>query len=141
MTTAEEFKKLAAEARSKSNARLQYERILEDMMEAVKDGKCAMPLRKYTLEGIKFAHQGARLTDEEAEQLYKDQEEVYEYFRKDGFTVREMDIELPSTLDISMSEQVRQQIEFAKRIAEKDVLIIWDVDGFDGESEKPSIIV
>ena len=141
MTKAEEFKERATNARTKSNAERQYERLIKEIEDAVDEGKAAFPLRKFTQEGIKYAHQGIRLSDEDAKQLYDEQEQLYDCFRKNGFVVREEDVEMPSTLDISMPEQVRQQIEMTKRMIEKDVYIIWDVEEFDSDKESNSGLV
>ena len=141
MTKAEEFKERAINARTKSNAELQYERLIKEIEDAVDEGKAAFPLRKFTQAGIKYAHQGIRLSDEDAKQLYDEQEQLYDCFRKNGFVVREEDVEMPSTLDISMPEQVRQQIEMTKRMIEKDVYIIWDVEEFDSDKASDSGLV
>ena len=109
MTKAEEFKERATNARTKSNAERQYERLIKEI--------------------------------EDAKQLYDEQEQLYDCFRKNGFVVREEDVEMPSTLDISMPEQVRQQIEMTKRMIEKDVYIIWDVEEFDSDKESNTGLV
>lgn len=141
MTKAEEFKERATNARTKSNAELQYERLIKEIEDAVDEGKAAFPLRKFTQDGIQYAHQGVRLSGEDAKQLYDEQEQLYDCFRKNGFVVREEDVEMPSTLDISMPEQVRQQIEMTKRMIEKDVYIIWDVEEFDSDKASDSGLV
>jgi len=141
MTKAEEFKAIASDARKKTTAQLRYERLLNDIKEAAEDGKSAIPLRKFTVEGIKYANQVMPVSDEEAKAAYDDQEALYDCFRENGFVVRETDVEMPSTLDISMPEHVRQQIEMTKRMIEKDVYIIWDEGDFDKESEHESGII
>lgn len=143
MTTAEELKQLAADARKKSSAYRQFERIVEDCREAAKAGKVAIQTRKYTQIGIKanYAQQGLRLDDVEAKKIYDDQAELYNYLRGAGFDVREQELETPSTLDINMPEAVRKQIEMVKEMVEKDVYIIWDVEEFDSDGKESSIIL
>lgn len=143
MTTAEELKQLAADARKKSSAYRQFERIVEDCREAAKAGKVAIQTRKYTQTGIKanYAQQGLRLEDAEAKKIYDDQAELYNYLRGAGFDVREQELETPSTLDINMPEAVRKQIEMVKEMVEKDVYIIWDVEEFDSDGKESSIIL
>ena len=134
MTKAEEFKEKATLARSKSEAELKYEALLEDIDSAAKVGLVAIAHTKYTVEGLQYtrgAFGGAAL---DYEKLYEEQDEIYDLLRKNGFTIRMSDPELPSTLDINLSEEARQKIEMTKRCIEKQVLIIWDVEEFDKES-------
>ena len=131
MTKAEEFKKKAAIARSKTPATLKYEALLEDIDQAAKAGMVALPQTKYTVEGLQYTRgmMGGAMLD--YNKLYDDQEEIYELLRNDGFEVRITDPELPSTLDINLTPEVRERIEMTKRCIEKEVLIVWDPEEFD----------
>jgi len=129
MTKAEEYKQKAAFARSKSPVVLKYEALLEDIDTAAKAGMVAIPQTKYTIEGLQYTRGGFGGLD--YQQMYDEQDELYDLLRKDGFEVRITDPELPSTLDINMPEARRQQIEQTKRCIEKQVLIIWDTEEFD----------
>lgn len=129
MTKAEEYKQKAASARSKSPVVLKYEALLEDIDTAAKAGMVAIPQTKYTIEGLQYTRGGFGGLD--YQQMYDEQDELYDLLRKDGFEVRITDPELPSTLDINMPEERRKQIEQTKRCIEKQVLIIWDTEEFD----------
>jgi hypothetical protein len=129
MTKAEEYKQKAASARSKSPVVLKYEALLEDIDTAAKSGMVAIPQTKYTIEGLQYTRGGFGGLD--YQQMYDEQDELYDLLRKDGFEVRITDPELPSTLYINMPEERRQQIEMTKRCIEKQVLIIWDTEEFD----------
>ena len=135
MTKAEEFKEIAAVARSKSDAQLKYESLLEDIANASKVGMVAIAQTKYTVEGLKYARGAFGAVSLDFDKLYAEQEEIYDLLRKDGFIVKMDDPDLPSTLDINLTEEARQKIEMTKRCIEKQVLIIWDMDEFNKESK------
>lgn len=129
-TTAENYKAIAAVARTKSEAYLKYEELLEEINNAAKVGLVAIRQTKYTVEGLRYSRSviGDVL---DYDKMYAEQDEVYNILRQNGFEVRMLDPELPSTLDINMPEETRQRIELTKRCIEKEVYIIWDVDEFD----------
>lgn len=135
MTKAEEFKEIAAVARSKSDAQLKYESLLEDIANAAKVGMVAIAQTKYTVEGLKYARGAFGAVSMDFDKLYAEQEEIYALLRNDGFIVKMDDPDLPSTLDINLTEEARQKIEMTKRCIEKQVLIIWDMDEFNKESK------
>jgi hypothetical protein len=45
------------------------------------------------------------------------------------------DPDVPSTLDINLTEEARQKIEITKRCIEKQVFIIWDDDEFNKDEK------
>ena len=135
MTKAEEFKEVATVARSKSDAQLKYESLLEDIANAAKVGMVAIAQTKYTVEGLKYTRGAFGAAGLDYDKLYAEQDEIYDLLRKDGFTVKMDDPELPSTLDINLTEEARQKIEMTKRCIEKQVIIIWDEDEFNKDEK------
>jgi len=136
MTKAEEFKEKSAIARTKSDAQIKYEALLEEIDNAAKVGMVAIAQTKYTVDGLRYTRGAMGGMDMDFEKMYADQDAVYDLLRQNGFDVRMSDPELPSTLDINMSEETRQKIEITKRCIEKQVVIVWDTEEFDKESDK-----
>ena len=89
-----------------------------------------IPMTKYTVEGLKYT-KGMIGMNVDYEKMYKDQEELFRICRENGLEVRMSDPDLPSTLDINLSQADRERIELFKSRVEKDVLIIWDPEEFD----------
>lgn len=133
MTKAEEFKEIAAVARRKSDAQIKYDSLLEDIANAAKVGMVALAQTKYTVEGLKYTRGAFGAAGLDYDKLYAEQDEIYDLLRKDGFTVKMEDPDVPSTLDINLTEEARQKIEITKRCIEKQVFIIWDIDEFNKE--------
>lgn len=135
MTKAEEFKEIAAVARRKSDAQIKYESLLEDIANAAKVGMVALAQTKYTVEGLKYTRGAFGAAGLDYDKLYTEQDEIYDLLRKDGFTVKLEDPDVPSTLDINLTEEARQKIEITKRCIEKQVFIIWDDDEFNKDEK------
>lgn len=130
MTKAEELKQIAADARTKTDAEIQFDALYAKMKEAAAAGAVAIPMTKYTVEGLKYT-KGMIGMNVDYEKMYKDQEELFRICRENGLEVRLSDPDLPSTLDINLSQADRERIELFKSRVEKDVLIIWDTEEFD----------
>lgn len=135
MTEAEQLKERAENARSKSDVQIKYEALVEEMKKAADIGMVAISQTKYTVDGLKYTRGGMYGgMSVDYEKMYREQDELFEMLRKNGFTVRMSDLELPSVLDINLSKEEREQIELRKKLIEKQVLVIWDTDYFDAEA-------
>ena len=130
-TVADELRETALKVQRMSMAEVQASRALDHARELAKEGKTEFHEKVMTKEFFlankeMLAIPEDKTAEDVAEECYASQRETYKIMEGWGFKVTYKDLDLPSTLDISMDARTRQIVEQTRRFTEAEVVVSWE---------------
>ena len=129
-TVADELRELATKVQKMSVAERQADRALEQAREMAKEGRTEFREKIMTRDFFlankeMLAIPEDKTAEEVAEECYRSQKDTYKIMEGWGFKVTYKELDLPSTLDISMDARTRQMVEQTRRFTEAEVVVSW----------------